>query len=315
MKKYISILIVLSLLIALLIPFYSYGVNEKTDFFTLEKDEVSNTDTLEMIINIEQIQYDKFKFQLVSSSGIKDIKVNKEDELDFNKGENEILIQIDKNNTNLSEITLTYKIPSNINLGDKITLTATVTNLEKEEEKQTIEKKVTIVENIQNKDEKTDEKTDDNQQNSEQDSKNEIENVERTQGNQSAEKQSEINTQQEETKLSNTQVRTSAVTVTSINTQKNTVTYNGSANNYLSELYVEGYQLNKEFLKECETYFITVNNDVQSIDVVSKTEDENASICVYGNENLQEGKNKVLISVTAENGNVRNYRIYVTKNN
>ena len=89
--------------------------------------------------------------------------------------------------------------------------------------------------------------------------------------------------------------------------------YNGSGNNYLSELYVNGFDLDKEFKKENTTYFLTVSNDIESIDVVATKEDDNSTVCIYGNENLQEGNNKILISVTAENGSVKNYRIYVTK--
>ena len=99
----------------------------------------------------------------------------------------------------------------------------------------------------------------------------------------------------------------------SSNTQTVNVTYNGSDNNYLSELSVDGYTLNKEFSKENSTYFLTVENEIESLDVLAVVEDDTATKCIYGNENLKEGTNKILISVTAENGNVRNYRIYVTK--
>ena len=97
--------------------------------------------------------------------------------------------------------------------------------------------------------------------------------------------------------------------------QKETqVTYNGSDNNYLSELFVEENTLNKEFSKENTTYFLTVENEIETLNITATAEEENATVCIYGNENLKQGTNKILISVTAENGNVRNYRIYVNKN-
>ena len=96
--------------------------------------------------------------------------------------------------------------------------------------------------------------------------------------------------------------------------EENTNTYNGSDNNYLSSLSVSGYTLNKEFSKDNSTYFLTVENDVDSIDIVIDKESDSATACIYGNEDLRDGTNKILISVTAENGNVRNYRIFVTRN-
>lgn len=92
------------------------------------------------------------------------------------------------------------------------------------------------------------------------------------------------------------------------------MTYKGSDNNYLSELSVNSYDLNTEFSKENQTYFVTVNSDTESLEIISSTENSNSKINIYGNENLQEGTNKILITVTAENGNVRNYRIYAIKN-
>ena len=92
------------------------------------------------------------------------------------------------------------------------------------------------------------------------------------------------------------------------------VVYKGSDNNYLSKLSVKGHTFNREFSKENTTYFITVENDVKKLNITATAQDDDAKVCIYGNDNLKEGTNKILITVTAENGNVRNYRIYVTKN-
>jgi len=92
-----------------------------------------------------------------------------------------------------------------------------------------------------------------------------------------------------------------------------TVTYKGSRNNYLTNIVVNGYELEPSFNKTNNTYFITVSNDVTSIDVSGIKEDSTASVTVSGNTNLKEGLNKVLISVTAQNGDMRYYRVYVTK--
>ena len=62
--------------------------------------------------------------------------------------------------------------------------------------------------------------------------------------------------------------------------EENTNTYNGSDNNYLSSLSVSGYTLNKEFSKDNSTYFLTVENDVDSIDIVIDKESDSATACI-----------------------------------
>lgn len=107
---------------------------------------------------------------------------------------------------------------------------------------------------------------------------------------------------------------TSTISSTNIqNSSSNSTTYNGSNNNYLSSLKIENYDLNTEFSKENETYYINVSSQ-ESINVTATSESASAKVRITGNENIKEGQNKILISVTAENGNVRYYRIYVNCN-
>ena len=73
------------------------------------------------------------------------------------------------------------------------------------------------------------------------------------------------------------------------------------------------YELDPAFHKTDTTYFLTVGADVDEISVTAKAEDKKAIAVVTGNTDLKPGLNKVLISVTAENDDVRSYRIYVTK--
>lgn len=114
------------------------------------------------------------------------------------------------------------------------------------------------------------------------------------------------------TKSTITQKSTSVFSGNSTSTTQ-TVTYNGSQNNYLSSLSVTNYSLNTEFNKTNNTYFISVGADVTNIDISYEENDSTQTVKIYGNKNLSVGLNKVLISVTAENGSVREYRIYVTK--
>ena len=89
--------------------------------------------------------------------------------------------------------------------------------------------------------------------------------------------------------------------------------YAGSADNYLKSLAVTGLDLSPSFHKTNDTYFLTVDSDTGAISVSAKANDAKATVVVAGNNGLSGGLNKVLISVTAENGAVRYYRIYVTK--
>ena len=93
----------------------------------------------------------------------------------------------------------------------------------------------------------------------------------------------------------------------------NTVTYNGSDNNYLNSLSVKGYSLNKKFAKESNTYFVTVKNSTTKIKINYKKSSSKSKVIVTGNTNLKVGVNKVLVTVNAENGESRVYRIYVTR--
>lgn len=85
--------------------------------------------------------------------------------------------------------------------------------------------------------------------------------------------------------------------------------YNGSNNNYLKNLSVKGVELNTSFNKENTTYFIKVT-DTSNLKITATAEDSMAKVVVTGNDSIKEGTNKILIAVTAENGDIRYYRIF-----
>ena len=87
----------------------------------------------------------------------------------------------------------------------------------------------------------------------------------------------------------------------------------GSSNNDLSSLEVEGYDLDPAFDKDETSYSITVPSDVDSITVNADADDDNATVEITGNDNLQPGENTVTVKVTAENGDEKEYTITVTK--
>ncbi len=90
-------------------------------------------------------------------------------------------------------------------------------------------------------------------------------------------------------------------------------TYKGSNNNYLSGLTVTGYDLNVDFDKTTNDYFLSVPKDVTSLKINATKEDSSSTVTIYGNTQIVDDKNKIIINVTAANGSVRTYRIYVTK--
>lgn len=85
-----------------------------------------------------------------------------------------------------------------------------------------------------------------------------------------------------------------------------------SSNNYLKSLSVDGYELSPKFDKKTLEYSLELENDVRSITVNAKEEDSKASIKGGGNYSLNEGSNDITITVTAQNGNAKNYVIHAT---
>ena len=91
-------------------------------------------------------------------------------------------------------------------------------------------------------------------------------------------------------------------------------TYKGSQNNYLKSLSITGVEFKNEFKKTAADYFARLDDDdLEKVTVNAVAEDSSAIVTVYGNTNLKDGKNKIMINVTADNGDIRTYRIYLTK--
>ncbi len=86
---------------------------------------------------------------------------------------------------------------------------------------------------------------------------------------------------------------------------------NLSSNNYLSELAVEGFEL--IFDKEILGYDFVTYEDIGEIVVTYKAEDEKSVVIFNGETSLKEGLNQIVIIVTAENGQTREYTINIYK--
>ena len=360
MKKNLKIVCIIILILLLLIPItYSYArsiieldANEK-QFFEISKTEFTKKEKVEMIINLDSINYSKFIFELKSDEVIEELEITQSDEIIAEKNNNEIVMEIDKSKTNINTINLFYSIPENKNVGDTIKFIATITSI-MNDENQEVNKEESELPTENNETTKNDEETNiiideiekveketqtekeeiDNPKQETQSIELEIKIIEEKSDNKPETQEPNTDNNKQEidsnkmpnknnestttaqkipTNYSNVQYN-SMSNISISNNQVAKVTYKGSDNNYLNELVVDGYTFNRDFSKENTTYFITVEKEIEKLDITAKVDDDEANVTIYGNENLKEGTNKILITVTAENGDVRNYRIYVTKN-
>lgn len=88
---------------------------------------------------------------------------------------------------------------------------------------------------------------------------------------------------------------------------------NGSPNNKLSGLGVEGFTITPTFSSDITSYNLIVSPSVSSVTVNAVPLASTASISGAGTIQLQSGNNEIMVSVTAQNGTVRNYVIHVVR--
>lgn len=82
----------------------------------------------------------------------------------------------------------------------------------------------------------------------------------------------------------------------------------------LSKLTVTGLTLSPKFDVETYEYTLDLKQDLTSLEIIAKANDENATVEIVGNENLQEGENVITILVkNAETDEVATYQIIVNK--
>ena len=84
-----------------------------------------------------------------------------------------------------------------------------------------------------------------------------------------------------------------------------------SSNNNLSSLSVSPGSIS--FSKNTTSYHMTVDHDVDTINVRAAAEDSKARVSGTGNKNLSVYENRVNVTVTAENGSQKTYTINVTR--
>lgn len=344
MNKKIQIITSTILLILMLGVQVSYAIsssNNENGFFTVNSEELAQNETLKITFDLNKIEYDSFK--IVLNSNINNNELFTDDNITINEESNAVVINIDKSKLNLNKIEMCYVVPENAEINSKIQLNAkivveeelesqddegNVTTTKQEEVVLEESQNVTIVEksNSENETEtenKDNNKTDDVKQENEA-SSDIKQNGSKENENQDSKKQEESNkpnNEQAPTSNSNSNNKSNgfsnnssnksmATVTTQIGENKETATYNGSSNNYLKKLKVKGISLNTKFNKENTSYFINVT-DTSSLKITATAEDDDAKVVITGNDNIKQGTNKILIAVTAENGDVRYYRIFV----
>ena len=95
--------------------------------------------------------------------------------------------------------------------------------------------------------------------------------------------------------------------------QENEERLNKSSNNYLKKLSIKGYNITPEFDKQTINYEIKQEITDDSIEIITETDDEKATVSGNGMILLNSGENNIRIDVTAENGTVRTYFLKATK--
>lgn len=324
MKKIIKWIIVIdiSILIAIAGAIKVYATNEnKENFVTVDSNNVLPGGTANITLNLKNILYTSYNIKLNSDSEIS-IKDNQQTQIQEKNIENTInneqaneISNIENvenetpvENTNGKEFTIsnlknmdnliiTFTIPETAKIGSKITITIEITDVNDSKNKMTSQITLNIVDKLDNTTQPGNENNLDSNK-----TPNKSTNSITGEG-------ISINQQMSSSTIKTTNTTMSTASKTTSNATQ-TITYNGSSDNYLTSIKINEEEI-ANFNKTNTTYFKTLTAGTTSADVEYEKSDSNSTVCIYGNTNLKVGINKVLITVTAENGSVKNYRLYI----
>ena len=84
-----------------------------------------------------------------------------------------------------------------------------------------------------------------------------------------------------------------------------------SKNNNLASLGVEGFTLTPEFNANTLEYSVTVPENTKKVNITASVQDRKASVTGVGVQQVNQGNNKFLVTVKAENGSEKTYTINV----
>lgn len=265
-RKLYMIGVIIIIITALSIPFvFATQGNSNMQvkqFFSVDNNEKTAGSTLEMTINLDCINYDNFIFTLTDVSNLSNIDIDTiQENIEVEKENNAMMITGNKTNMNMQEIKLYYMIPQELEVGAIFTLKAEIAensevdnNMQTNEildvnaigdnmadgknTKQTIEITITIVEETHEGNGKK-EQIQTKQDTGNQMNQGQIDMLDNSSNErQSTEKNSSlIEVQTTSSNMKNTSLSTGA--------QGETVTYNGSSNNYLKTLEIDVMKADK----------------------------------------------------------------------
>lgn len=109
--------------------------------------------------------------------------------------------------------------------------------------------------------------------------------------------------------LSEISLSSSAKTINIITQAELEASY--SKNNNLSSLQVEGFSLSPEFNKDTLEYNVVVPEGTKEVNIIGSVEDRKSSISGTGVKEVNQGNNKFLVTVKAQNGAEKTYTINV----
>ena len=298
MKKKVRKLFFMVILFIMLFSISMVYGEKKIDPIFLSATQVEEKGSFDIGIDTSLFEQEEITIRIQTDKQLEKPDVMEEDgvtTVDNIYQEKEVTIQAMKN---IGIVLIRYCIPEQVKSEEQIHLTVTI--LSEEEVIYTKQLEVTVIEK---------------------DNEAEDENKEDKQSGQQENIQEQGNGEEKMIQNNNKTTMTEIPNNKNINNIKNsvqtngkvaqTITYAGSSNNYLTSLSVEDKQI--AFNKTKNTYFVSIEKEQTNINVNCETEESTARVCIYGDNDLKEGLNKVLITVTAENGSVRNYRIYVTR--
>jgi hypothetical protein len=107
---------------------------------------------------------------------------------------------------------------------------------------------------------------------------------------------------------------TPQVSTTGENLIYNDPVYIAKHNNNLGKLEIAGYELNPMFNKNTTTYYIQIDDDVESLDISCETEEEGATYTISGNAKLnKKTENKITIKVKSKVKTTKTYTINTSR--
>lgn len=86
-----------------------------------------------------------------------------------------------------------------------------------------------------------------------------------------------------------------------------------SSNNELKSLSIKDTTITPSFSSSVTEYEAVISSDITEVDITAEAKDSSAKVSIEGNKDLQVGRNKVAVRVTAEDGDEELYVITVTR--